>query len=24
MGPCILIIWYVMPSRCTSHRVLFI
>ena len=21
MGPCIIIIWYVIPTRCTSHRV---
>ena len=20
MGPCIVIIWYVIPTRCTSHR----
>jgi MFS family permease len=24
MGPCIVIIWYIIPTRCTSHRVYLI
>jgi len=23
MGPCVIIIWYVIPTRCTGHSFLF-